>query len=1262
MQEVKIDDCHSLVDMRTYAMDFSHFRDFNEYVDDVKMTADFRNAKLSFTTIGFFAFNFHVDDLTLFLNGVVSGPVSDLQSNHLVITLPNRPTRIATSFRMAGLPDIDETSLCLDVEDLQTNAGDLAHILRNFIKHNYKPGTDRLIQTLGDIHYQGSFTGLYNDFVICGIANTSVGSAQLDMLFHPTEQHSFTVEGKTTLKKFNLGNLIHQKILGEMDAEAMATMVFNPASGEEFKFKLNGEASNFNFNQYAYSGITIDGELSNCYFDGLLNCNDPNLSMNFDGYIAFGDNNDSTFVLRHNYRANIQHADLATLKFNMRDTISELKAKVMANYQYSGSFDTGTGRIEVTDVFYHDPSGVHNLSTLTLLSSHDDNVFRSQLRASFADADFRGNSSFFQFLNDVSYAGYGKHLPFFNRRSAPHSTGRASDYEFDVRIKKTGGIAYLLHPELYIAENTQLMVHLMPDDRLTATFSSPMLALGNEWIRNVDIKAENLGKKMDVALNIDASEFFSLPIHKIAGHIEYADNNVNTTLSYNNNSKPSNKGQLRFNTGFNQLENKEHPFIDVKVLPSEIVLNDTLWNISPAHLTIDGDIIACNKLQISNQHQQIAVHGTISHAASDTFFVQLKHYDMANFNGLTSKKGYNLKGTLSGEAKFTGIYDTLISYVNFEGQQLAANGHPLGNLSLQSNWDKGKKLFQLLAEINENGTKTFMLNGTYIPKSNILDIASTFNHFKTVHVEPLLDKVLTNINGYLSGDFKLKGSLKEPVFYGTNVVLDSLGLTVDYLQTHYLLTLPVEITPTTISIQNALVRDGTGGTGTLNGTLQHRHFRNIKYDLQVQTNNMLCLNTTLKSNNAFYGKAYGTGLVRIKGDDDRINFNITANTEANSIVHIPLSNNSYQAKESGLLTFVAPVKDEANEWHPRTTSIMKSGQRTTFNISLNATPSAEVQIIFDQKAGDIIRARGSGNINLNIDPAMDKFDIFGDYSIEQGDYFFTLQNIISKKFIMEQGSRIAFNGDINKTTLDITGLYKTKASLSTLTDDTSSVNQVRRNIDCKIFILGNLFAPVLSYDIEVQNLDPSTRARVQSALNTEEKKTRQFLSLLAFNSFMPEQQSGISSVNLTTSTSELLSNQLSNMLAQLNIPFDLGFVYNSTEQGNSAFDVAVSTQLFDNRVAINGTFGNGKTNTAENTFTGDLDIELKFDQQGRFRGKAFTHSADQFTDQFDNSQRSGVGFIYQEDFNTFKELFDRWFGKKKKKEEEKPDETGVEQP
>ena len=295
---------------------------------------------------------------------------------------------------------------------------------------------------------------------------------------------------------------------------------------------------------------------------------------------------------------------------------------------------------------------------------------------------------------------------------------------------------------------------------------------------------------------------------------------------------------------------------------------------------------------------------------------------------------------------------------------------------------------------------------------------------------------------------------------------------------------------------------------------------------------------------------------------------------------------------------------------------------------------------------------GNGKIQLSIDPSINKFDLYGDYAIERGDYLFTLQNIISKKFIIEQGSHISFNGDINKTTLNIVALYKTRAPLNTLvTDTTSSVGNARRPVDCRINITGNLFNPTLKYTVEVQNLDPSTRAQVEAALNTEEKMSRQFLSLLAFNSFMPEDQSGISNIDLRASASEMLSNQLNNIFSQLNIPFDVGFIYNTgtTIDEQSNVDLAISTQLFNNRLRISAM---SNTKNYNSDFTGDVDAEWQLDKQNRFRLKGFTHSANQFTDQLDNSQRSGIGIIYQEDFNTFGELFKRWrellFGKKKR--------------
>jgi hypothetical protein len=77
----------------------------------------------------------------------------------------------------------------------------------------------------------------------------------------------------------------------------------------------------------------------------------------------------------------------------------------------------------------------------------------------------------------------------------------------------------------------------------------------------------------------------------------------------------------------------------------------------------------------------------------------------------------------------------------------------------------------------------------------------------------------------------------------------------------------------------------------------------------------------------------------------------------------------------------------------------------------------------------------------------------------------------------------------------------------------------------------------------------------------------------------------------------------------------------------------VSTQLFNNRVMVNGTIGSRRYGATTNgEVTGDLDIEVKLDKPGTFRLNLFSHSADQYSSFLDYSQRNGIGIAYQREF------------------------------
>ena len=171
-------------------------------------------------------------------------------------------------------------------------------------------------------------------------------------------------------------------------------------------------------------------------------------------------------------------------------------------------------------------------------------------------------------------------------------------------------------------------------------------------------------------------------------------------------------------------------------------------------------------------------------------------------------------------------------------------------------------------------------------------------------------------------------------------------------------------------------------------------------------------------------------------------------------------------------------------------------------------------------------------------------------------------------------------------------------------------------------------------------MDPTVKAQVESALSTEGQIQKQFMALLVSGGFIPNEQSGIAnnSTILYSNASEILSNQLNNILQQLGIPIDLGLNYARGDKGTNIFDVAISTSLFNDRVLVSGNMGNDP-NTSGRDVIGNFDVEIKLDKNGRLRLNLFSHATDSYSNSLDYSQRNGVGIVYQQGFDSFRQLF-----------------------
>ena len=315
-----------------------------------------------------------------------------------------------------------------------------------------------------------------------------------------------------------------------------------------------------------------------------------------------------------------------------------------------------------------------------------------------------------------------------------------------------------------------------------------------------------------------------------------------------------------------------------------------------------------------------------------------------------------------------------------------------------------------------------------------------------------------------------------------------------------------------------------------------------------------------------------------------------------------------------------------------------------------------MQIIFDSKVGDIIKGRGNGDLSIEVNKEGD-YSMIGDYTITSGDYLFTLEGIINKKFEVIPGGTIVWTGDIYEANVDLKARYPLKAPLYDLVMhiDSSDVYKKSIPVDVILGMKNNLFNPDISFDIELPTSNENAKGMLKSMISTEQEMNRQVFSLMILNSFMPTEQNTYANPvasSMGVSSTEMLSHQLSNWLSQISNDFDIGVNYRPGDQITSdQVEVALSTQIFNDKITIDGNVGVGGNDIGQqddqnsNNVVGDVEVEYKISNKLRIKVYNRSNAIDPLADRAPYSQ--GVAIFYRKEFDRFGDLFRR----KKKKEQ-----------
>ncbi|MBC7861762.1 MAG: translocation/assembly module TamB, partial [Bacteroidia bacterium] len=843
-----------------------------------------------------------------------------------------------------------------------------------------------------------------------------------------------------------------------------------------------------------------------------------------------------------------------------------------------------------------------------------------------------------------------------------------------LKIKKFKTLSDLLIPDLKISTGTILEGDFnAANSELTLKGNADSIKYKGYEIKKWYINASSLAQSIDISTGMDKAwitDSFYVANFKL--NTRSFDSKSGFEVLWDNEAKLKNSGDLKGEVVFSNND------LDIHLRKMQIFIADSLWvlNDSTDHITFDTTgMVNLRNLRFENHKQMINLQGKISKNPNDFLEVEFQNFRLAQINPLIKSSQLKMQGTLSGKARVSDIFNKVIFTSDFDFANLYLNDRGLGNGKVKSIYDAAKEVVSidgyfskgLMSLSDGKRIDNIQFNGYYYPskKENNIDVTAKVKALDITILQPYLKGILTFNKGFVEGEAVIKGSVSKPEITGRLNLVAVGNLKVDYLNTYYSANGTIKIfpdriqlgddAPTNLSLPDPIhLYDERGKEATVWGNIFHDNFKIEKLDFDINANNFLVLNTTGANNPDYFGKAFVSGNVGIYGNLDYMNLDINLKTEKGTIFNIPLSGPASVSEND----FIIFVKADTSDNNKIVYKNSLSGMNLNFN--LEATPDAKIRLIFDEKAGDVIEARGAGNISMQISTT-GKFEMYGLYTLIDGNYLFSLENFISKKFDIENGSTIKWSGDPLNADINITASYRQRAGLTPFfPSDSTGQYSKRVPANCMLYMRDKLLTPEITFGIQLPTVDESTRIAVMSYINNEQELNRQVFSLLILKSFVTPLQLSNSGVGVGAgaaagaTSSEMLSNQISNWLSQLSTNIDIAVNYQpGTSISNEQLELALSKQLFNDRLSIDGNVGvNNSATQKTSNMIGDLVMDYKVYPDGKLRVKGFNKSNDntQITTQ-GGPFTQGVGIFYREEFNTIDELYDRYLGwlKKKKK-------------
>ena len=1223
-------------------MDRSGPEGFADFLHQVKLTARLDETKIDLLDLRLFAPAVPEFEDEIYLSGELTGSVSDLKSDEFLIRLGEK-TALFGAFEVDGLPDLATTYINVSLKNSVVSARDLAPYLT--------PEIEKQINKFNLIRMDADFTGLPSRFITNGKFKTSIGNLEGRVNFDLVDDIP-SVVSRVRVDNLDMGVLAEDReLLQKLSLDGRVN--FKGNSAENAVVDLDAKISQLGLKNYNYTGITTDAAYGLNLFRGNLAINDPNLKAQARGYLNLEETVDSVRMV-------VEVDSVFLDSINLTTTPTFL----------SGKLDIDTKGIDLDEI-----QGIARFTEIKLgykdrfLDVGDfffQSLFAGGTRTLSVNSDYlvaaaSGQFDLKQMMKDLDMLS-SQYLAILINEEQPIASleenfSETYSLDLNVRLRNLNPLIQLVQPDISISQNTILegAFYQTAENTVFNFFTSidTLSYQGNSAFgTNIDFNTSKIINSADILASfyIHSKEQLlgeSLGFKNLGLEAIWDQNNLDLQLSLDQDSTESRAriaAETKFSASGTQIHFKPSVF---RVLAKD-------WDFDPENqILLSQGEVTFTKMGIFHGNQLFGVDGKVSRNPDEVLDLMFNDVSIDFLNTITTQE---FLGIANGAFRLRNLLDQPIVEGEMAIDDTEINQFPIGKIAAAALLDESELILRMENIIN--GQKKIDVNGIIGLEHQNLDLEAKMTEANLVIFEPFLSKYVTKMDGTVSGNLQIRGTTELPEVLGSGRI-DGGKVHINYLNTNYIVDGSILFQPTQISFRDLIFKDVLGNKATFTGGLNHSGFSNIHLDISSTLSNFQVMNTTLKENEIFYGTAYASGSLTIKGSTTNLDISARATTQPNTRIFIPLTSSNSQYQEDFIQ--IINIQDTVRIKQLAEDLNRLDIENVRMNFILDITPDAFAQIIIDPKTEESLEARGRGVLTMNID-TQGNFNLTGNYEITQGQYNFSLYNVVKKEFVIEPGGRITWFGDPYQGVVNLKAVFEENVSLQPLLSSTSAStdnSQMRRRYPLKVLmdLQGELLSPDIQFGFDFSEFpsggDVQTTVSVfQNRVAADEQEmNRQVFSVIMTRNFSPEGQfAGVSTIS--SSLGSLLSSQLNSFIGQVDKNLEVNIDLSTLDQNAlENFQLSVAYTFLDGRLRVSrdGGFTDNQGNASAASIIGDWQAEYLLTEDGVYRLRIFNrNNYNTFTSLSltQNVLTYGASVTQNVSFNSFSELFKKITGKK----------------